>query len=98
MGESKKMVNRTQVTQTQEFDIFFSEDKFTKKELVGGDPMKERMETLIVKIAEANCDPRMSGPDGTGYGYAARDYPEAAGGFGNTQLEAAIEFLEEFYL
>lgn len=57
----------------------------------------EQIENLIIKIAQAHCDSRMSGPDGPGYGYCAPDYPEAAGGFGDTQLEAAINFLEEIY-
>lgn len=61
--------------------------------------LEERMALLVVKIAHAECDSRMTGPEGPGYMFCAPDYPEQGipSGYGDNELEAAITFLEEFY-
>lgn len=59
--------------------------------------LEEQMGLLIVRVAHGISDPRMSGPDGSGFGFCAIDYPEAPGGFGDNELEAAINFLNEMY-
>lgn len=52
---------------------------------------------LVIKIAHAHADSRMTGPDGPVYIFCAPDYPDAAGATGETELEAAWQFLKDLY-
>ena len=61
--------------------------------------LEERMGLLLVKIAVAESEPRMSGPDGNAWGFCQEGHPEVgtASGFGDSQLEAALNYLESIY-
>ena len=54
-------------------------------------------EKLLITIAHSHCNPVMTGPDGLGFMFCAQDFPEAPSGYGATEYEAAVNFLQEIY-
>jgi hypothetical protein len=57
------------------------------------------MALLLVKIAHAQGELRTSTTEGPGFDFCNSDKPRVRvyGGAGDTELEAAIEFLEDVY-
>ena len=56
--------------------------------------LEERMGLLLVRVAICESDSRMSGVYGPGWGFCSDGYPEigSSAGFGDNQLEAAINY------
>lgn len=70
----------------------------TEGELDDAHELIIKMSDLLLKIAKAECDARMSGRDGAGWGFSiASGEQDGIDGFGQTELDAAIAFLRSKY-